>query len=63
MSDPKPVAWQRRLRSEFKPEWTTWKECSEEQALYALKHGHPEGFGPVQAEVRPLYLGTPHTSK
>lgn len=58
-----PVAWQRRTRTEWRDEWSEWRYCSEDQAAYAIKHGHPEGFKSIDAEVRPLYLGTPHTSK
>ena len=56
------VAWQRRLMNPVDDVnghktgvWGAWKECSAEQAAYAMTTGGVEGFAPIRAEARPLF--------
>lgn len=55
------VGWQRRLKKEDANgcpagTWSAWKECSAEQASYALEYGTVDGFPDyLKAEARPIY--------
>lgn len=59
-----PVAWQRRLMNTEQTinnvaagTWGDWKECTPDQAMFALRWGRVEGFPAyLKAEARPLFL-------
>lgn len=56
------AGWQRSLRNIINPPsdrervWSEWKQCTEDQAEYASKHGHVEYFPTVEARVRKFYV-------
>ncbi len=65
--DGEAVAWQRRLMNPTEDisgipagQWGAWKECTPEQAAYAIEFGIVEGFGDrLMAQARPVYAVTP----